>query len=271
MRNLLLLLAGLAVCGGAFAADPVPAGKPTDLDAFPSGPWKGKNAVFQAKNFDAVLGADRILYIQPKEEGKNAGPPVRVSFSAYFARDLKSVPRDLVSLEKKPPAAMQPKKIELAGHYEDRVRFTFTFDFSEEGVTIQGTVKDPPAIKAPSVLGYAIVFPAAPQATAAMTPEEAEPLTAGCTLRLVGLKKQEKSYHFTEFPPTASNAVLRAEVSGLWGARKAVFDAPPTRKNGDRIANLGNYGSQPLYKGGWYFSRGSTDKLEGGTMTIRFE
>jgi hypothetical protein len=271
MRRILLLVAGLAVCGGALAADPVPTVKPTDLDAFPSGQWKGKNAVFQAKNFDAVLEANRILYIQPKEDGKNAGPPIRLSFSCYFSRDLKSVPRDIISLEKKPAPAMQPKKIELAGHCEDKVKFTFTYEFSEEGVTIQGEVKDPSTLKTPSVLGYAIVFPAVPQTTAATTPEEAEPLTGGCTLKLVDAKKQAKSYRFTEFTPIASNVVLHAEVSGLWGARRAVVDAPPTRKNGERIANLGNYGSQMLYKGGWYFSRGSTDKLDGGTMTIRIE
>lgn len=271
MPRILLLLAAVAVCGGAFAADPVPPGKPPALDAFPSGPWQGKNAVFQAKTFDAILGADRVLMIQPKEDGKNVGPPVRVSFSAYFGRDLRSVPRDLVSLEKKPAPSMQPKKIELAGHYEDKVRFTFTYDFSEDGVTIQGEVKDPPSLKTPTVLAYAVVFPAVPKTTVAMTPEEAEPLVSDCSVKLIDGKKQVRSLRFTEFPQPAANSVLRGEVSGLWGPRKVIVDAPPSRKNGERVGNLGNYGSQILFKGGWYFSRGSTEKLDGGPMTVRAE
>jgi hypothetical protein len=271
MRRILFFLACLALCGRAFAADPVPASKAPELEGFASGPWKGKNAVFQAKNFDAIFGADRLLYIQPKEEGKDAGPPVRVSFSVYYTRDLRSVARELISYEKKPAPSMQPKKLELAGVCSERVRFSFTYEFSEDGITIHGELKEPSTVKAASVLGYAVVFPAVPKTTAATTPEEAEPLTSGCELKLVDAKKQAKSLRFTEFPPTTSNSVLHAEVSGLWGTRRVLVDAPPTRKNGERVANLGNYGSQALYKGGWYFSRGSTDKLEGGPLTIRIE
>ncbi len=128
-RFLALVLSFLILCARAYAAEVADAAKSPVLDVFPSGPWMGMNAVFQAKEFDATLDKDRVLRIQPKVDGKNVGSPVLVRFNAAYTYDQRSIGRDLVSLEKRPAPAMQPKKIEFAGHYEQKVKFTLTMQF----------------------------------------------------------------------------------------------------------------------------------------------
>ena len=46
---------------------------------------------------------------------------------------------------------------------------------------------------------------------------------------------------------------------------------PPTQKNARRIGNYGNYAATALYKGGSYFSRGGTDKVDAGPLTVKVE
>ena len=98
-------------------------------------------------------------------------------FNAYYTDDGRSFGRDLVSLEKRPAPAMQPKKIEFAGQYEKKVRFSFSIEFSEKGVTVEGDMKDPPVIKYPTVFAYAAYFTASHQIPPATPPEEVRQLT----------------------------------------------------------------------------------------------
>jgi hypothetical protein len=261
-----LLLGG--ICLSADAPDPA---KSPVLDTFPSGQWKGMNAVFQAKNFDATLDKDRILRIQPKLDGKNTGMPVLVRFNAYFSRDGSSFGRDLLSLEKRPAPAMQPKKVEFAGHYEQKIKFTFSIEFSERGVTVEGDVKDPPVIKYPTTLAYAAYFGATHQIPKETPPEEIKQLTEGHTVKFTDAKRQSDTRQFWEVIQSRPNAVATGEVSGPWGSRRVIVDMPATARNGKRIGNYGNYTVTAFYRGGWWFSRGATDKVEGGPLTVRVE
>jgi hypothetical protein len=255
----------------ALAADPAAQAKAVDLDGFPSGPWQGANAVYQCPNFDAVLSADRVLRIQPKENGKNVGAPVLVRFNAYFAQDNRSVGRELVSLEKRPAPAMQPKKVELAGHYNEKVRFAVAFTFTDRGVTIDGTIKDPPGLKQPTTLAYAAYFSATHQIPPNTPDEEIKKQVAGNSIKLTDAKRQSRSLEFWEISPTLSNAMAVTEVSGPWGGRRVLIDTPATRTNGGRLGNLGNYYNTPFFKGSWYISRGGSDKAAAGPLTVRVE
>ena len=265
------LLSCLVLSVRAAPADsPDPAKSPV-LDVFPTGPWMGMNTVFQAQNFDATLDKDRILRIQPKVDGKNVGAPVQVRFNAYFTSDSSPHVRGLVSLDKRPVPTMQPKKVEFAGHYEQKITFTFSIHFSEKGVTVEGDVKDPPRIKYPTILAYAAHFPASHQIPATTFAEEIRKLTEGHTVKFTDAKRQSEVKQFWEVEKTRSGIVASAEVIGPWGPRRVITEMPPTPKNGQHIGNFGNYAVTAFYKGGWYFSRGGTDKVPGGPITVRVE
>ncbi|MEO6738787.1 MAG: hypothetical protein ABIP20_00950 [Chthoniobacteraceae bacterium] len=261
----------LAIYGSAAAAEGPDPAKSTVLDVFPSGPWKDMNSVFQSPNFDATLDKDRVLRIQPKQDGNHVGPPVLVRFNAYYTDDGQSRGRDLVSLDRRPAPAMQPKKVELAGHYEQKIKFTFTIQFSEKGVTVDGDMKDPPKIKYPTVFAYAAYFSASHQIPVTTAPEEVKKLTEGHTVRFTDAKRQSQTMQFWEVVPTRPGTIASAEVSGPWGSRRVITELPATPKNGHRIGNFGNYAVTAFYKGGWYFSRGGTDKVPGGPLTVRVE
>lgn len=266
------VLSCLVLCMRAAAADEKidPAKSPV-LDVFPSGAWMGMNAVFQTKDFDATLDKDRILRIQPKQDGKNVGSPVLVRFSAYYSDDGQSHARDLISLSKRPAPAMQPRKVEFAGQYEQKIKFTFSIQFSEKGVTVDGDVQDPPSLKYPTVLAYAAYFSASHQIPPTTAPEEIRKQTGGYTMKFTDAKRQSDVKQFWEVEKTRSGTVASAEVKGPWGSRRVITEMPGTPKNAHRIGNFGNYLNSAFYKGGWYFSRGATDKVPGGPITVRVE
>ena len=270
-RFLTPVLSCLVLCARAAAAEVVDPAKSPVLEVFPSGPWMGMNAVFQAKEFDATLDKDRVLRIQPKVDGKNTGFPVLVRFNAAYTYDQRSVGRDLVSLEKRPALAMQPKKIEFAGHYDQKVKFTLTIQFSEKGITVDGDVKDPPGIKHPTAFAYASYFSASHQIPATTSVDDIRKQTDGHTVKFTDAKRQSQLMQFWEIVPTRVGVIAAADVTGPWGPRHVITEMPPTPKNGHRIGNYGNYAVTAFYKGGWYLSRGGTDKVPAGPLTVRVE
>lgn len=270
-RFLALILSFAIFFSRASAADtPDPAKSPV-LDVFPSGQWAGMNTVFQSQNFDATIDKDRILRIQPKQDGKNAGPPVLVRFAATYVFDQRSVARDLLTLEKRPAPAMQPKKVEFAGHYEQKVKFILTIQFSDKGVTLDGEVMDPPKPKYPTNFGYASHFPVSHQIPATALAEEIRKQTEGFTVKFTDAKRQSQTMQFWEVVQSRSGVIAAGEVTGPWGTRRVITEMPPTPKNGHRIGTYGNYAVSAFYKGGWYFGRVGTDKLPCGPLTIRVE
>ncbi len=273
-RAILPTLLLLTLCARVFSEEKpatVDPAKSPILDTFPSGQWKGMNAVFQTKDFDATLDKDRVLRIQPKLDGKAVGAPVIVRFNAYFTRDGSSFGYNLISLEKRPAPAMQPKKIEFAGHFEKKIKFTFNIQLSDKGVTVDGDVSDPPGLKQPTVFAYAAYFSASHQIPQNTFAEEIRKLTEGHTVKFTDAQKKSETLEFWAVEKPRGNAIASAEVVGQWGTRRIVCELPATAKNGHRVGNFGNYLVQAFYKGGWYFSRGGTDKLPGGPITVRVE
>lgn len=270
-RSLAPVMLCLLQCARTFAADAVDPAKSPVLDVFPAGQWKGMNAVFQTKDFDATLDKDRVMRITPKLDGKPAGMPVIVRFSAYYSVDGTTHALDMVSLEKRPAPAMQPRKVEFAGHFEKKIKFTFAIQFSEKGVTVEGDVVDPQGLKFPTILAYAAYFSATHQIPPTTFAEEIRKQTEGFTVKFTDAKRQSDVKQFWEVEKTRSGVVASAEVTGPWAARRVICELPPTPKNGHRVGNFGNYLVTPFYKGGWYFSRGGTDKVPGGPITVRVE
>jgi hypothetical protein len=272
MKGLLAtLLAGVTSCAIAVETESTSTAKAPELDGFPTGPWQGMNAVYQAKNFDAFLMKNMDVRIQPKNNGKAVGAPVLVRFTAYFVSDHRTVRRDLVSLDKRPAPAMQPRRIDLAGQYEHKVKFTHSIAFSERGVTVEGDAKDPAVIKQPTVFAYWVSFPASHHIPKETPEAEVKRLTEGHSITFLDAQRKKEAFGFWQAIQPRANAVLEAEASGQWGPRRIVVEAPPTPKNGRRIGNFGNYAVAPFHRGGWYFSRSATNKVEGGPLTVKVE
>jgi hypothetical protein len=271
LRFLAVLISCLVVSGRTVAAEDTDPAKSPVLDVFPDGPGKGMNAVFRAKDFDATVDKNLFIRVQPKQDGKSIGPPVLLRFHARYSSDGRSFARDLVSLDRRPAPAMQPKKLEVAGFYEHKVRFSAGIQFSERGVTIEGDVKDPPVIKYRTVFAYWASFPASHQIERTTPLEEIKQLTEGHTVKFTDAKKKTETHQFWEVIKSRPNAIASAEVSGLWGSRRVIVEMPATQRTGRRVGNFGNYAVVPFYRGGWYFSRGESERVEGGPLTVRVE
>jgi len=270
-RILPLLVAALTSSAVGVETESASTAKAPELDGFPSGPWQGMNAVYQPKNYDALFTKEMDLRIQPKNDGKAVGAPLLVRFTAYFVSDHRTVRRDLVSLDKRPAPSMQPRKIDLAGQYEQKVKFAHSIAFSERGVTVEGDAKDPAGIKQPTVFAYWVSFPASHQIPKETPEDEVKRLTEGHSITFFDERRKKEVFGYWQALQPRANAVLEAEVSGQWGPRRIVVEAPPTPKNARRVGNFGNYAVAPFHRGSWYFSRSSTDKVEGGPLTIKVE
>ena len=96
-------------------------------------------------------------------------------------------------------------------------------------------------------------------------------VSARFTVKFTDARRKSETKQFWEVEKSRGNAIASAEVRGPWGARRVVCELPPTPKNGQRSGNYGNYTVTAFYKGGWYFSRGGTDNVPGGPITVRVD
>jgi hypothetical protein len=240
------------------------------LPVFASGDGKGLNALYRAKNFDASLTADRVLTVQPKVDGKPVGKPFALRFSCSYVFDQRGVARDLVSLKQVSPPTLQPQKLRISGEYEENVKFEIDYQFSEDGIVVQGTMDEPSKPKHRSALQWSASFPPS-HAIPAGTPEpEIQKLTEGCVMQLRFANGEARSAGFWELI-NSQRDVLSAEVSGPWSQRKVLLEAPQPKAKGAYSGTLWNYAGGPLYKGGWAFGRGSTAKSANAPLLVRIK
>lgn len=269
--TLQFLLACLVSSATAAEVESTVKPKRPELDTFASGQWKGLNAVYQAKNYDAFFTKDMVLRIQPKQDGKAVGPVLVVEFLAYYILDQRHVRRDLVSLDKKPAPAMQPRKIDLAGHYEEKVKFKHAITFSERGVTAEGDALDPAGIKHPTYYAYWVRFPASHEIPRETPEEEMKKATDGHSVVFFDAKRKKETFGYWQAVQSRGNGILEAEVAGAWGPRKISIEVPPTAKNARRIGTFWNYAVSRFYMGGWHLGRVAADKVEGGPLSVKIE
>jgi hypothetical protein len=240
------------------------------LPVFASGNGKGLHALYRAKNFDASLTADRVLTVQPKVDGKPVGKPFVLRFSCSYAFDQRAVARDLVSLKQSPTPTLQPQKLRISGEYEENVKFEVDYQFSEDGIVVQGSMDEPSKPKHRSALHWSASFPPS-HAIPAGTPEpEIQKLTEGCVVQLRFASGQARSVGFWELL-TSQRDVLSLEVSGPWSQRKVLLEAPQPKGKGAYSGTLWNYTGGPFYKGGWAFGRGSTTKSANAPLLVRIK
>jgi hypothetical protein len=263
LPSLALFLASVSACCAE-------APQPVKLPTFPSGEGKGQNAVYHAKNFDATLGSDPVLLIQPKSGNQAVGKPFQIEFFCGYVEDLRTIHRKLVSLSKVPKPAMQPKKIELGGQFEDRVKFEVEYVLSEEGIAVRGSLKEPSGIERRSHLIYFARFSqthAIPQNT---PEEEVKRLTEGYDIKLNYASGEVRSVRFWETLTSEPN-LLSAAVSGPWGQRKLLMETSAAKRGQLGIGRLWNYVGGPLYKGNWVFGCGTSSGNSDNTLMIRVQ
>jgi hypothetical protein len=165
---------------------------------------------------------------------------------------------------------MQPKKIELGGQFEDRVKFEVEYILSEEGIAVRGSLKEPSGIERRSNLSYFARFSqthAIPQNT---PEEEVKRLTEGYELKLNYASGQVRSVGFWETLTSEPN-LLSAAVSGPWGQRKLLMETSAARKGAVGIGRLWSYLGAPLYRGNWVFGCGNSSENSNNTLMIRIQ
>jgi hypothetical protein len=198
------------------------------------------------------------------------GKPFQIEFFCGYVEDLRTIPRKLVSLSKVPKPSIQPNKIELAGQFEDRVKFEIEYIFSEEGIAVRGSMKEPSGAEPRSRVSYFARFlqtHGIPQNT---PEEEIKRLTDGSTLNLNYASGQVRSVGFWE-TLISEPKLLSVAISGPWSQRKLLLETSNGRKGQGGIGHLWSYVGAPLYKGNWLFGRGTSDGHPGGTLMIRIQ
>jgi hypothetical protein len=240
------------------------------LPVFAAGDGQGLNALYRAKNFDARMTADRMLMVQPKEDGKPVGKPIALRFACIYSFDQRAVSRHLVSLKQVSPPTLQPQKIRISGEYEENVKFEINYQFSEDGIVVQGSMDEPSKPEHRSSFHWSASFPAS-HAIPAGTPEaEVQKRTEGCALQLRFASGESRSVSFWELI-TSQRDVLSAEVSGPWSQRKVLIEAPQPKGKNVHPGIFWNYTGGPLYKGGWAVGRGCTTKSTNEPLVVRIK
>jgi hypothetical protein len=257
----------LACIGRATAATPL------ELDALPEGPWKGTNTVFQGAKFDAFLGTDRVLKVQPKLDGALVGKPFSVEFSINENAEAQTVPLRLLSLEKKPaPSVLKPEgsgqKVEIGGTYDHRSRFAITYTFTPKTITVEGKYIGT-AAKASTVLIYVASFERTHTFPLGTPEAQIRQDTEGYQLTL-DTSAGIRSLPFSETPPTFPPGMQSAEVVGPWKGLKVHLRAPALGPNLP-LGYFYSYSTHPLFEGGWHFGRFARPKLNGGRLLIEVE
>jgi hypothetical protein len=273
MKTLFTSLAFSLLClTPCFAAASGPAAQPDaiKLPVFASGDGKGLNALYRAKNFDASLTADRMLTVQPKEDGKPVGKPFVLKFYCHYSFDQRAVARDLVSLKQSPTPTLQPQKVRISGEYEENVKFEVDYQFSEDGIVVQGGMEEPSKPKHRSAMHWVASFPPSHAIPAGTPEQEVQKRTEGCSLQLRFAGGESRSVSFGELI-TSQREVLSAEVSGPWSQRKVLIEAPQPKVKGVHPGIFWNYSGGPLYKGHWQVGRGYTTKSTNVPLVVRIK
>jgi len=124
--------------------------KPNHLPVFADGKWKGQHAVYTARNFDALMDANGVIKVYPKEQNERVGKPILYHLRCWY-RNTKTKPpthtaRRVARFTQTADPRLQPDSITLMGQLEDDVPFTVTYEFSEKGIVAWGHCKDPAGI-----------------------------------------------------------------------------------------------------------------------------
>jgi hypothetical protein len=251
------------------ASSPPTAATPK-LSGLKSGKWVGQNAVFQSKNFDAILSTDRVLSIQPKVDGKPMGGPVVMGFGMHYSNGHHNVACKLVNIERQTPPAMQPSRVEFQAVYDRKEKCNVRVHFGDSGITFSGDVKDPPKLKFPTVLTYSITFGRSHDIGPDTPIEEMKKLTEGYTVKIYEPNRVQKLYGYWDAIPTRGN-VAEAQVIGHWGPRRLSIEMPATRENDKRFGAFHNYKVHRFFKGEWGFYRQGTDAIVPGPLILRVD
>jgi len=245
-----------------------------ELAAFADGPWKGMNAVYQGRLYDATLDAKGSVVLYPKDKGERVGKPIVLAFGCHYYDPVKknTVVRPIAEVSAAPPQVLaRSGSVKLTGRFADDVRFTVDLRFTETAVAIEGEIKDPAGLTPASNLGYHAHVQPTHNPPAEMALEQIKALMPDWTLVLTPMKgKTQILPYWKSLNP---QGVERAQIRGPWGARQVTIKAPGVIQRGTKVQVAGYLS---IYQGfaaytGFYVGRAGTSEQEAGELIVSFE
>ncbi len=194
------------------------------LPVLKEGPWQGQHAVYEGRNFRALVDAGGNLSLQCLENGNPVGKPFSCLRLSCYYRTPKKVheqPRSVVRFDAPPAPAVQPAKILLQGVLSDDVQFKLEYEFRNNEIIAAGGCVDPQGIKYPTQFRLNTdlgpnwdIAPAVPQ-------DERKRTLAGCHLilkeNLNGRTVRSKNPYWEVMRFRGS--IQEAEIEGVFGSR----------------------------------------------------
>lgn len=245
-----------------------------DLAVFAEGPWKGKNAVFQAPAFDLTMDGTGRIELQPKTNGVRAGKAILVAFGCHYydPKIGNTVGRPIVDFTEAPTPKVYTAAgmIKLSGIFDDKVQFTVTVTYAETSLSINCKIKDPPGLKIASNCGYHARIGPMYQITAERSFEQVKALVSGMSLELTALTGDKRRYAYWQ--DVGSQRVQQVWVHGPWGDRDITIRCPMVldRKTGKKQGGYFSiYGGGPYM--GFHVGRAVKSGEIGGKLEVEFE
>lgn len=206
------------------------------LSAFADGKYKGYNTVYEGDAYDALLRADGVMLIYPKENGERLGKPVQAYMACYYINAQRQhIRRPIISLSEAPQPSIEarPPKIRLEGKFEDNVSFDLEFYCKDEKVTIEGSIKDPSGLNPPSYLQNRLQMTPTHKFAETATLNEIKTATDGYTLQIQSEDGRE-TFPFWQ-AMKSKNIVEELTVTGPWKDKSIRFQTPAAkdRKSGE--------------------------------------
>lgn len=222
-------------------------GADNELPVFANGLGSGWNMVHQDARMVAKIDKNASIWIQPRENGKDVGKPLRYGFSiSYYNTERKRyIGRPVVKFSTKPEPTLRPRKTKLEGMAKDGVRFWVEYSFNRNAILASGRAYDPDGIEYPSVFYLGCGIAKYIDIPHQMPMSEQRALLAGNVLSLKPPQGTVEEYdYWTSL--SLGRPFKYAKINGPWSSREVTF-TPPRKDN--RYASVHNYSGMPLNEG----------------------
>ncbi|NLF23620.1 MAG: hypothetical protein GX590_10735 [Lentisphaerae bacterium] len=289
VRTLVTILILAAVCarpGRSLAQTSLTASRQTGaiipaegprLAGYADGPWEGVNAVYQCPQFVATLRTNLTLFVQPIDNGTNAGAAVEFRFGASYTdprlanKRNPNVARRVVALKNPPPPTLRASKIRLQGKLEDDVDFDCQISFQANKATIQCKFRDPKS------QSYRTRFACVAEVNRLRIPDtlpldEQARLMPGWKFRLTKTdrEKLEVPYHRAVGLEAGTIGARELQAQGPWGKRTVTISSEGEDKKavGAYFRHYPAYAPHHGYHMIWHL-RDADSKWRGFTIAVQ--
>ena len=194
--------------------------------------YKNLYAVYTAKNFEAQMQANGIIYVYLKENGKRMNKPIRLYMHNYYYNEYGQHTRTLISFDQppKPPLIKQPKILTFTGMLKSNVSFSVTYEFSEKGIRGYGYCKDPKSVTNTTYYRIRADIPASHTFPKEMSRMELNQQMIGWQVITIPLKGKQLAWPY-EKPTKNIHKISKKLIidAPMYGERNISFKAGDTK------------------------------------------